>query len=430
MKYSIELENFIQSLEGDYLEKINRIADKVEELKNKGEISLAQELLTYGQELIQERHSDELDTEDYRSVDLDQDTNTPDSEEIQIFYESLELAMSAAFDGENNLAKKVFLEIPEKIRFIKKYMDQIENEGEIRSFQSLTEEVLYRLKREDQAFEIVGPELQIYLSIFAALLLDQKEYEEAAKLLNIALKANPISGANLLAMSKVKRLLGQDIAARSYNYLAFKESFMVRDLSEAYANEAYFLYKDERPSLALAFNLMALEFDKENETAHGNLILLKNKYPGVELASKEEYKDYLKEAKISESLDDETLSILKMLGNKAEEEGNLELALEIYNNLDQLIDDPSLHKKIHQLLPRYQDEQEDFLSQLAGDRGHSEECNCNHDEGHHDCSCNHDHGHSHDHSCNHDHHGHNHSHSCNHDHSHGHSCEHKHGLHH
>ena len=401
MTNSNEIKDFIESLSGDYVRDLNSITDKIQELFAQDRMIEVNELMAFADKMMEKRKQN-AEEEDYRSLDLAYTYDEETIKDMDNFYKRLEASMSAIFDEKWEVAQDLLSSIPTEVFFIKEAINKLKEGKSIKSFQSLTDEVLYRLKHSEDSSEIVGPELQMYLSFYGAFLQDRKNYGEAEKYFSLALKANPIDCASLLSMSKIKRIQNQEDEAKSLNHKVFNEAYQITHFAEAFANEAYFLYKEGNPNLALAFNFMALEFEEDNISANGNLLLLKNKYPQAKLASKRDYNEYMKNNKIKGQPDEDTISILKTLGEKAEEENNLELALQIYTNLDQLIHDESIHRKIHELLPRYQEEEGEFIQHLGG------ESYSHHQHG--DC-CDHDHSHHH-----------NHGHCCNHESHHNDTC--------
>lgn len=396
MDYSEKMQDFIDSLSGEYVTDLNRITEKIEELSKEERLSEANELLNYANEMMESRQASE---DDFRSLGMDSGQDQETLKGIEEFYHRLEASMSAILEEKYNIAKDILIDIPSIVPFIQEGIEELDKGAILHSFQSLTDEIMYRIKNPQDTAPVLGPELQMYLSFYGALLLEQKDYNEAEKYYGLALKSNPIDGVSLLSMSRIKRMQKDLEKAREYNHRVFNHAYQASHFAEAFANEGYFLYKEGKADLALAFNMMAMEYEEGNPTAEGNLVLLKNKYPQAQLADKKVYKAYMEESKIKGQPDEETLSVLRMLGEQAEEDGNFELALQMYVNLEQFVQDPKIHDKIHELIPKFEEEQGSFMHDL----GHNPHTHNHHNHAHDDVHHNHDHHHhNHDH-----HHGHN-----------------------
>ncbi|MCD1146837.1 hypothetical protein LQU94_01740 [Peptoniphilus sp. KCTC 25270] len=439
MKKAKEIKEFIENLTGNYVIDLNSLTEQIIKYQEEGEMEAANELLTYAEKLIEEHG--EMSEEDFRTIEMD-DYQGPDSEELSIYYQKLEEAMTSIMEEDEKHAEKVLFEIRDEISFIRDGIEKIKEGSGIRSFQSLTDEVIFRIRKPKDDTAIVGPELQMFLSFLGSFLMEYKEYDKAKEVLTLALEANPIDANVLLALAKLNRLQGDMESAKRFNRQVFIDGYRLRDFAEAFANEGYFAYKDDNEKMALSLNLMALEYVGENDAAKGNLMILKNKYPKATLASEEEYKAYLKENEIIGQPSQEILGILKMLASKAEDEHNYELALEILSNLDGFVHDEKIHNKIHELIPKYEEEQRRFISHFGHSHG-DHTCGCGGHSHHHDhgddCCGGHGHGHHHDHGddcCGGHGHGHHHDHGddcCGghgHHHDHGDDCCGGHGHHH
>ena len=136
--------------------------------------------------------------------------------------------------------------------------------------------------------------------------------------------------------------------------------------------------------------MIAKEYDDENDEADGNLMMIASRFTDVEPASKKTFTDYLKERKITGTISNDRATTLERLAEKAEDEGNMELAMDLYINLEALFHDDKYHGKLH-----------DIAHKMSGEHDHDCGCGHHHDHPHdHDCGCGeHHHDHPHDHEC-------------------------------
>ncbi|MDO5302079.1 MAG: hypothetical protein Q4E76_06240 [Tissierellia bacterium] len=383
MEHSKEFQEIIDRFTGDYAQDLNLLADEISRLGEAGNMALATELMDHANAMMEERRAKEPATQkDYATA------YTEEEGDLEAFYSHLEAAMARIQDGAMEEAEKLLLEIPKVVPSVGERIRQLEAGEELRSFQNLVEEVLYRITNPTDLSPVYGPETQILLSFLGALYLDMRKHREAVDYLTLSLKANPIDCNSLLGLSKGLRLLGDHAAAREVNDRVFSAAHVASDLAEAFANEGYFLYREEEADLAYSMYAMALQYDGENEIAQGNFMLLKNKYPMARAVSKKEFSAYMKGRNLPETVSEETVKILETLAKKAEEEGQYDLAMSLWVDLDDLLDDPAIHQHIHELAPRYYEEHQEFLEDI----GHGHHHHHDHDHHHH----HHDHDH-HDH---------------------------------
>lgn len=235
----------------------------------------------------------------------------------------------------------------------------------------------------------------MWLTLRGGVAAELKDYDGARNYLEKALAVNPMSTANYLTLSKVARQEGDMEGAKAYNQQAFESSYLASDFSQCFSNEGYFLFKENKPSLALAMSMIAKDYDPDNDAAEGNLIMIGQRFGDPEPASKEEFLNYLKARNIKGAPDPDRVEILKRVAEKAEEEGNIDFAMEIYINLDAILKDEAIHKKIHELAAHYERDEEEDCCDHHHDHG---DC-CGHHHDHDDC-CGHDHddccGHHHE----------------------------------
>ena len=373
-------EDFINELSGDYVEDLNAISDAVRDLTAQGESELADQLLKYGQQMIAEHQGRD---DDFRSVE---DNN----EDVEKFYTLLDAIFAKVLDEDFEGADGFLNRMEEEVGFISVSLDALE-QGEIfRSFQSMTEEILYRVENVEEPVPILGPETEIWLSLKGGMALELKRYDDAIFYLERAIKVNPMSTANRLSLSKVYRMKEDIDKAKAYNREAFLSAYRAADFSNCFSNEGYFLYKENRPSLALSCSMIAKEYDDENDEADGNLMMIASRFPDVEPAPKKTFTDYLKERKITGTISNDRATTLERLAEKAEDEGNMELAMDLYINLEALFHDDKYHGKLH-----------DIAHKMSGEHDHDHDCGCGHHHDHphdHDCGCGeHHHDHHHDH---------------------------------
>ena len=363
-------EDYINELTGDYVDDLNAITDAVRDLTAQGEHELADQLLKYGQGMIAEHKGRDGD---FRSVE-------ENNKDVEKFYTLLDAIFAKVLDEDFEGADKFLNRMEEEVDFITVSLDALEQGESFRSFQSMTEEILYRVENVGEQVPILGPETEIWLSLKGGMALELKNYDDAILYLEKAIKVNPLSTANRLSLSKVYRMKEDMEKAKEYNREAFLSAYRAADFSNCFSNEGYFLYKENRPALALSCSMIAKEYDEENDEADGNLMIIGSRFPDVEPASKKTFTDYLKERKITGTISAERATTLERLAEKAEDEGNFELAMDIYINLEALFRDDKYHGKLHHIAHMMSDEHD-------------------HDHHHdHDCGCGH-HGHDHDHDC-------------------------------
>ena len=377
-----EYNDFINSLTGDYVEDLNAIYDEVQKLSLAGEGELAQKLLNYGQKLMDEHRGD---AGDYRSL-------KQDGAGIDKFYTLLDAVFAKTLDEDMEGAKTFIDRMAEEVDFLKTALEALESDEKFFSFQSMVEEVICRVERESDRRPILGPEVDMWLTLRGGVAAELKEYDDARNYLEKALSVNPMSTANYLTLSKVSRQEGDMEKAKEYNQKAFESAYLASDFSQCFSNEGYFLFKENKPALALSMSIIAKDYDGDNDEAEGNLMMIGGRYPDAEPAEKDEFLKYLKERHIQGTLDPDRVEILKRLAQKAEEDGNVDFAMEILINLDTILHDDAIHKRIHELASRYEEGEDD--------------CGCGHDHDHehdHDHCCGHDHEYDHDHCCGHDH---------------------------
>ena len=375
-----EYNDFINSLTGDYVEDLNAIYDEVQKLSLAGEGEEAQKLLEYGQKLMDEHRGD---AGDYRSL-------KQDGAGIDKFYTLLDAVFAKTLDEDMEGAKTFIDRMAEEVDFLKTALEALESDEKFFSFQSMVEEVICRVERDGDRRPVLGPEIDMWLTLRGGVAAELKEYDDARNYLEKALSVNPMSTANYLTLSKVSRQEGDMEKAKEYNQKAFESAYLASDFSQCFSNEGYFLFKENKPALALSMSIIAKDYDGDNDEAEGNLMMIGGRYPDAEPAEKDEFLKYLKERHIQGTLDPDRVEILKRLAQKAEEDGNVDFAMEILINLDTILHDETIHKKIHELAARYEEGEDD--------------CGCGHDHDHdHDHCCGHDHEHDHDHCCGHDH---------------------------
>lgn len=363
-------EDYINELTGDYVDDLNAITDAVRDLTAQGEHELADQLLKYGQGMIAEHKGRDGD---FRSVE-------ENNKDVEKFYTLLDAIFAKVLDEDFEGADEFLNRMEEEVDFITVSLDALEQGESFRSFQSMTEEILYRVENVGEQVPILGPETEIWLSLKGGMALELKNYDDAILYLEKAIKVNPMSTANRLSLSKVYRMKEDMEKAKEYNREAFLSAYRAADFSNCFSNEGYFLYKENRPALALSCSMIAKEYDEENDEADGNLMIIGSRFPDVEPSSKKTFTDYLKERKIMGTISNDRATTLERLAEKAEDEGNFELAMDIYINLEALFRDDKYHRKLHEIAHMMSDE---------------------HDQDHHhdhDCGCGH-HGHDHDHDC-------------------------------
>lgn len=363
-------EDYINELTGDYVDDLNAITDAVRDLTAQGEHELADQLLKYGQGMIAEHKGRDGD---FRSVE-------ENNKDVEKFYTLLDAIFAKVLDEDFEGADEFLNRMEEEVDFITVSIDALEQGESFRSFQSMTEEILYRVENVGEQVPILGPETEIWLSLKGGMALELKNYDDAILYLEKAIKVNPMSTANRLSLSKVYRMKEDMEKAKEYNREAFLSAYRAADFSNCFSNEGYFLYKEDRPALALSCSMIAKEYDEENDEADGNLMIIGSRFPDVEPASKKTFTDYLKERKITGTISAERATTLERLAEKAEDEGNFELAMDIYINLEALFRDDKYHGKLHEI-----------AHMMSGEHNHEH----HHD---HDCGCGH-HGHDHGHDC-------------------------------
>lgn len=381
--------DFINSLTGDYVEDLNAIYDEVQKLSLAGEGELAQKLLTYGQQLMAEHRTE---GGDYRSL-------KQDGAGIDKFYTLLDAVFAKTLDEDMEGAKEFIDRMAEEVDFLRTALEALDSGEKFYSFQSMVEEVICRVERDGDRLPILGPEVDMWLTLRGGVAAELKDYDGARRYLEKALAVNPMSTANYLTLSKVARQEGDMERAKAYNQQAFESAYLASDFSQCFSNEGYFLFKENRPALALAMSMIAKDYDPDNDAAEGNLLMIGQRFGNPTPASKEDFLNYLKERNIQGTLDPDRVEILKRVAEKAEEEGNVDFAMEIYINLDAILKDEAIHKKIHELAAYYERDEEDHCCDHDHDHG---DC-CGHDHHHDDC-CSHDHEHHHEDCCGHDHH--------------------------
>ncbi|MDY3118856.1 MAG: hypothetical protein SPI65_00490 [Peptoniphilus sp.] len=380
--------DFINNLSGDYVEDLNAIYEEVQRLSLVGEAELADRLLNYGQTLMAE-HRGEGD--DYRSL-------KQDDAGIDKFYTLLDAVFAKVLDEDMEGAKGFIDRMAEEVNFLKTALDTLDAGESFYSFQSMTEEILCRVERDGDRKPILGPEIDMWLTLRGGVAAELKDYDEAVRYLEKALSVNPMSTANYLTLSKVYRQQGNMETAKEYNHKAFEAAYLASDFSQCFSNEGYFLFKENRPELALAMSMVAKDYDDENDAAEGNLFLIGGRYPDAKPAEKDAFLNYLKDCRIQGTLDPDRVEVLKRVAEKAEEDGNVDFAMDLYINLDAILHDEAIHKKIHELGAYYED------------RDTCEDDSCTHHEHDHCCDHTHEHcSHEHDH-CGHDHEYHGHEH--------------------
>ena len=361
-----EYNDFINSLTGDYVEDLNAIYDEVQKLSLAGEGELAQKLLEYGQKLMDEHRGD---AGDYRSL-------KQDGAGIDKFYTLLDAVFAKTLDEDMEGAKTFIDRMAEEVDFLKTALEALESDEKFFSFQSMVEEVICRVERDGDRRPILGPEIDMWLTLRGGVAAELKEYDDARNYLEKALSVNPMSTANYLTLSKVSRQEGDMEKAKEYNQKAFESAYLASDFSQCFSNEGYFLFKENKPALALSMSIIAKDYDGDNDEAEGNLMMIGGRFPDAEPAEKDEFLKYLKERNIQGTLDPDRVEILKRLAQKAEEDGNVDFAMEILINLDTILHDDAIHKKIHELAARYEEGEDD--------------CGCGHNHDHDHC-CGHDH---------------------------------------
>ncbi|MDD7362767.1 MAG: hypothetical protein SPI65_03040 [Peptoniphilus sp.] len=369
-------EEFINQLSGDYVKDLDAISEEVRRLSTQGESELADKLLKYGQQMIAEHRGE--GEEGFRTIETD-------SSDMERFYTLLDAVFAKVLDEDYAGANDFLNRMKDEVTFIGASLDALDRDETFRSFQSLTEEILYRVEHVEEKVPILGPEVEIWLSLRGGMALELKELDEAARYLEQAIKVNPMSTVNRLSLSKVYRLQGDMTRAKTYNQEAFESAYRAADFSNCFSNEGYFLYKENRPSLALSCSMIAKEYDEENDEADGNLMLIQGRFPDAEPAPVETFKEYLKERDIVGTIPPDRATTLERIAEKAEEEGNIELAMDIYINLDALFHDEDIHANIHRLAEKLDGE---FLpDEDAHDHHHGDgECCGHHGEdahGHH-----------------------------------------------
>ena len=367
--------DFINSLTGDYVEDLNAIYDEVQKLSLAGEGELAEKLLSYGQKLMAEHRGEDGD---YRSL-------KQDGAGIDKFYTLLDAVFAKTLDEDMEGAKEFIDRMVEEVDFLRTALEALDSGEKFYSFQSMVEEVICRIERDGDRLPILGPEIDMWLTLRGGVAAELKDYDGARNYLEKALAVNPMSTANYLTLSKVARQKGDMEGAKAYNQQAFESAYLASDFSQCFSNEGYFLFKENKPALALAMSMIAKDYDPDNDAAEGNLIMIGQRFGDPELASKEEFLNYLKARNIKGAPDPDRVEILKRVAEKAEEEGNIDFAMEIYINLDAILKDEAIHKKIHELAAHYErDGEEDHCC----DHDH-DDC-CGHDHDHDDC-CGHHH---------------------------------------
>lgn len=368
-------EDYINELTGDYVEDLNAISDAVRDLTAQGEHELADQLLKYGQGMIAEHKGRDGD---FRSVE-------ENNKDVEKFYTLLDAIFAKVLDEDFEGADEFLNRMEEEVDFISVSLDALEQGESFRSFQSMTEEILYRVENVEEQVPILGPETEIWLSLKGGMALELKSYDDAIFYLERAIKVNPMSTANRLSLSKVYRMKEDMEKAKEYNREAFLSAYRAADFSNCFSNEGYFLYKENRPALALSCSMIAKEYDEENGEADGNLMMIGSRFPDVEPASKKEFTDYLKERKITGTISADRATTLERLAEKAEGEGNFELAMDIYINLEALFRDDKYHARLHEIAHKMSNEHDH-------DHHHHHDCGCGHHGHDHDCGCGeHDH---------------------------------------
>ena len=272
-------EDYINELTGDYVDDLNAITDAVRDLTAQGEHELADQLLKYGQGMIAEHKGRDGD---FRSVE-------ENNKDVEKFYTLLDAVFAKTLDEDMEGAKTFIDRMAEEVDFLKTALEALEGDEKFFSFQSMVEEVICRVERESDRRPILGPEIDMWLTLRGGVAAELKEYDDARNYLEKALSVNPMSTANYLTLSKVSRQEGDMEKAKEYNQKAFESAYLASDFSQCFSNEGYFLFKENSPALALSMSIIAKDYDGDNDEAEGNLMLIGGRYPDAEPAEKDEF---------------------------------------------------------------------------------------------------------------------------------------------
>lgn len=345
-----KLETVVNNMTGDYTADLNKISDAIERAMEEGDQKLVMALIEYGRSRM-ERHSEDSSSEiekgDYRSRDYDWGLN---KKTMPQFYEQFNKAVDLI--QKNEIKKSM-----DALATAKKWLipeEELRTNVNLRSFQSIFDEAIYKKLLWKEQDQVVVPEEQMFYALYGQLLYELGDLESAKKALDISARLNPIESMSQLLLSDIEKINGNETDARDFNLKALKYAYIAEDMSVALLNEGNYVLESKMPELAYRFFELALAYDPSNPDVHRSIEHLYTDYPDVSPASDTIFEDYIEKESIDLPPRREIIDILEHLVKYFESEENWELAATACSFLEALPIDNSddYHHKLHYLMSR------------------------------------------------------------------------------
>lgn len=216
-----------------------------------------------------------------------------------------------------------------------------DDKSEYHQFNNQMEVVLFEKyitpEREVLPIPAEVPLVDIY-HIYAYLLIEKEEYDEAIKYLNTALEYNPVSLPLLEEIREIYKILGNLEKLEEYIRLSFKYSYNPTDIARVYRDYGYYYAEKSEPETAVALYLQSLKFDN-NELAYRELHYLQSDGQDIELTL-DDVKEVLEENSIPLVANSFIIEEYTRCGDRFTEDEEYEKALEMYTIAFVLDDSP------------------------------------------------------------------------------------------
>lgn len=210
----------------------------------------------------------------------------------------------------------------EGTKYLKQYLKEVEQmkkttEEDWYTFNNCVELVLFTKENEAEAKNIVDINYEssnAYLYLAMAD-FENKDYEEAIKKLNKALKWNP-NNINVL-FERAETYKNKGDLKKYYNLTLdlYDKIYTINDLAHYYRNLGYYFIETENWDLAKALYLYSVRFEN-NDVALTELKYIISKSKDNSLPAKDDLQEILKEERIPTFIAKETIKIVNELYNQ------------------------------------------------------------------------------------------------------------------
>lgn len=161
-----------------------------------------------------------------------------------------------------------------------------------------------------------------YLNL-AIISFDEKDYDNAIKILNKSLKLNPCNISSLFEMAENYKAKGELLKYLNWTNKCYEKIYYVNHLAHYYRNLGYYYIEKKEWNLAKALYLYSLKYDA-NPVVTTELQYIIQKTNDKSLPSKESLTSILRKNEIPTFIKKDNLNLIKDIYNGLEKDNKLE----------------------------------------------------------------------------------------------------------